>query len=265
MAFRIQLRRDTSDKWALNNPILLNGEIGYETNTTYIKIGDGTTYWNDLAYWTGGVTGAGLIVKNGGITVQSPTNVLDFNSDYFYVGTGIDNTAFVTLSNPGGSSSTSIASITGSDGTGITGATGMVFVGSTVTAQGKVAVITSTYVPYFSVTIQLSGANFGSFASSRGPDGEPLTGPNWNFSLSNSGNNVTVTHNTGGRPIGLATHAVNGSSVFIKSPVGTSNTQFTLASDTSYNSFTVYGVNTGFTNAGSSSTVDIVWQFGASL
>ena len=54
MAFRIQLRRDVSDKWSANNPVLFQGEAGYETNTGYLKIGNGITPWNDLSYFTGG-------------------------------------------------------------------------------------------------------------------------------------------------------------------------------------------------------------------
>jgi hypothetical protein len=59
MAFRVQIRRDPSGKWIVNNPILLSGEFGYETDTSYMKIGDGATPWNYLPYWnTGqGVTG----------------------------------------------------------------------------------------------------------------------------------------------------------------------------------------------------------------
>lgn len=49
---RIQLRRDTSNNWTSVNPVLLKGEIGYETDTNYIKIGDGTTAWRSLAYAT---------------------------------------------------------------------------------------------------------------------------------------------------------------------------------------------------------------------
>jgi len=53
MAFRIQIRRDTSAKWEVNNTVLLEGEIGYTTDTKYMKIGDGDTAWNDLNYWNG--------------------------------------------------------------------------------------------------------------------------------------------------------------------------------------------------------------------
>lgn len=60
MAFRIQLRRDEKNKWASNNPILLEGEFGYETDTGSAKIGDGKTHWNELPYFvinTPGPTG----------------------------------------------------------------------------------------------------------------------------------------------------------------------------------------------------------------
>lgn len=49
MADRIQHRRDTADRWASINPILLEGEIGYVTdNPNQYKIGDGIHRWNDL-------------------------------------------------------------------------------------------------------------------------------------------------------------------------------------------------------------------------
>jgi hypothetical protein len=53
MAFRIQIRRDLASKWVVNNPVLLEGEIGYTTDTQYMKIGDGETDWNNLDYWNG--------------------------------------------------------------------------------------------------------------------------------------------------------------------------------------------------------------------
>lgn len=46
----IQLRGDTSTNWTSANPILLVREIGLETNTGYIKVGDGSTVWNSLSY-----------------------------------------------------------------------------------------------------------------------------------------------------------------------------------------------------------------------
>lgn len=54
MAFRIQIRRDTSANWAINNPVLLLAEMGYVTDTNQAKFGDGITPWNDLDYFAPG-------------------------------------------------------------------------------------------------------------------------------------------------------------------------------------------------------------------
>ena len=50
MANRIQLRRDGAQQWANVNPILAQGELGIEIDTSRIKIGDGVTPWNSLKY-----------------------------------------------------------------------------------------------------------------------------------------------------------------------------------------------------------------------
>jgi len=47
---QLKLRQDTSSGWSAVNPILLAGELGRESNTGKIKIGDGSTAWNSLAY-----------------------------------------------------------------------------------------------------------------------------------------------------------------------------------------------------------------------
>ena len=46
----VQLRRDTAANWTANNPTLLAGEVGFETDTKRAKLGDGVTAWNSLAY-----------------------------------------------------------------------------------------------------------------------------------------------------------------------------------------------------------------------
>lgn len=48
-----ELRRDTAAQWSSMNPILLEGEPGFETDTNKLKIGDGFTSWNSLAYFGG--------------------------------------------------------------------------------------------------------------------------------------------------------------------------------------------------------------------
>lgn len=57
---QFQFRRDTSANWTSNNPTLLQGEFGLETNTLAVKLGDGSTAWNSLAYYATKVrTGSG--------------------------------------------------------------------------------------------------------------------------------------------------------------------------------------------------------------
>jgi hypothetical protein len=61
MAFRIQIRRDTTVNWAASNPILLSGEMGLDTTLNCLKIGDGVTTWNNLPYFIcQGATGPNL-------------------------------------------------------------------------------------------------------------------------------------------------------------------------------------------------------------
>lgn len=50
MAFKIQLRRGTAAQWTAANPILAAGEVGIVTDEDTLKVGDGTTPWNSLAY-----------------------------------------------------------------------------------------------------------------------------------------------------------------------------------------------------------------------
>ena len=57
MPVQIQFRRDTAAAWTAANPTLAAGELGLETDTSYYKIGNGSTAWTSLAYGTiAGVT-----------------------------------------------------------------------------------------------------------------------------------------------------------------------------------------------------------------
>lgn len=59
---RIQVRNDPSHLWTLANPVLASGELGAETDTRKLKLGDGTTPWNDLPYLRGtGADGTGEV------------------------------------------------------------------------------------------------------------------------------------------------------------------------------------------------------------
>ena len=68
MADRIQIRRDLAANWTSANPTLAQGELGYETDTDKVKIGDGTTAWTSLGYVID--TGGYLVSSDIGVTVQ---------------------------------------------------------------------------------------------------------------------------------------------------------------------------------------------------
>ena len=60
MPYRILLRRDTLANWYYNDPVLMTGEQGYETDTGKMKIGDGQNPWSNLDYYAGVTGPAGL-------------------------------------------------------------------------------------------------------------------------------------------------------------------------------------------------------------
>jgi hypothetical protein len=51
MAEYIKLRNGTASAWDSAAPTLLQGEVGLETDTRRIKVGDGSTAWASLSYW----------------------------------------------------------------------------------------------------------------------------------------------------------------------------------------------------------------------
>ncbi|PZO95389.1 MAG: collagen-like protein [Streptococcus pyogenes] len=50
---RVQFKRMTASKWASSDVILLEGEIGFETDTGFAKFGDGKNQFKNLKYLTG--------------------------------------------------------------------------------------------------------------------------------------------------------------------------------------------------------------------
>jgi hypothetical protein len=69
MPVQIQFRRDTAAAWTAANPTLAAGELGLETDTSYYKIGNGSTAWNSLAY--GSITGT---LADGSVTSAKLAN-----------------------------------------------------------------------------------------------------------------------------------------------------------------------------------------------
>lgn len=75
MATRIRVRRDTSANWASENPVLLSGEFGFDTDTGEVKVGNGTDTWDDLVAL--GMGGGAVDSVNGdtGVVVLTAADV----------------------------------------------------------------------------------------------------------------------------------------------------------------------------------------------
>jgi hypothetical protein len=67
----IQVRRDTAANWTSTNPTLAAGEIGLETDTLKIKVGNGSTAWTSLAYAGSGTAENALKFDNRSLYVQT--------------------------------------------------------------------------------------------------------------------------------------------------------------------------------------------------
>lgn len=57
---KIQIRNDTKNNWTTQNPVLLKGEMGVETDTRKFKFGDGVNDWKTLEY----ASATGAIIMN---------------------------------------------------------------------------------------------------------------------------------------------------------------------------------------------------------
>ena len=107
----IKTRRNTSTGFASENPILADGELGFETDRKRYKMGDGVTAWNNLPYRseeldetptpnsTRGVESGGVydfftdtgVIVNENIPVYSTTSAYRLRSN----GTAAPNSAYV--------------------------------------------------------------------------------------------------------------------------------------------------------------------------
>lgn len=70
---KITLRNDIAANWTKNNPVLLKGQMGIESDTKKFKFGDGITNWNNLDY------GAGADIPLASATANGLLSKEDFN------------------------------------------------------------------------------------------------------------------------------------------------------------------------------------------
>ncbi len=104
LAYRIVLRQDTKSNWDSNNPILLSGEFGYETDTNKVKFGNGVSKWDELSYFQPGPTGpdgatGDISWLSAPATAGSTgsTGQLAYDDNYLYLATGTNTWARVSL------------------------------------------------------------------------------------------------------------------------------------------------------------------------
>lgn len=104
---RLVLRNDTAAKWTEVNPVLLKGEIGIESDTKKMKVGDGSTAWNDLDYSVDfeDIDAEHVFFKQDLITTTAIGNITLTNGQATIPATGknlkqVFDTIFVKESNP---------------------------------------------------------------------------------------------------------------------------------------------------------------------
>jgi hypothetical protein len=84
MALKIQLRRDIAANWTANNPLLLNGEVGIETDTLKFKVGNGTQRWNSLSSYAlkpGEPNGVATLNSEGKIPLSQLPDQISLDSE----------------------------------------------------------------------------------------------------------------------------------------------------------------------------------------
>lgn len=73
----IKFKRGTSVEWSALNPLLAEGEPGYETDSHRTKVGDGVTRWNQLPYSTGATSGLTMQDLTNHVNSETPHPVYD--------------------------------------------------------------------------------------------------------------------------------------------------------------------------------------------
>jgi len=96
MAIQIQIRRDTAANWTSANSTLAQGELGLETDTNFLKIGNGTNVWTLLPYFASSSGGVSSIIAGTGISVNSATGNVTVTNSLSSSGGTISGTLVVT-------------------------------------------------------------------------------------------------------------------------------------------------------------------------
>lgn len=222
MAVRIQMRRGTSSEWNDADPILNEGELGYNSTLAQLKVGDGSTIWSELTYLaTDEELGTSLegyieISEKGAVDgiaeLDSNKNVLTASSVIFEGATPDDFELTLTVVDPTVDRTITLPDITGTIIT--TGDTG------TVTNAMLAGSIANDKLTNSSITINGSEIALGGSISVDGftsPSiSTSLTTPSTSFDFLNT---TATTINLGGAATVLSIGATSGTTTFNNSVV----------------------------------------------
>jgi hypothetical protein len=216
MATEIRLRRGTAAAWTAANPTLASGEVGYETDTRKLKVGDGSTAWASLSYFIGNLPGATLndlgdvtitsaasgdfLRWNGSAWINDAVNLsTDTVGDYINTVTA---STGVTITGSGGESASPVISIGQDVGTSASVTFAQVtapLVGNASTASQLQTARTISLTGDVSGSVSFSGSADASISTTIQPNsvalGTDTTGNYVNDVVAGTG--VTVTHTPG--------------------------------------------------------------------
>ena len=154
-----QQRRDTAANWTSQNPTLKAGEIGYETDTGYLKVGDGSTAWTSLGYVDGTKISAYPLatvdVADDAITAAKLADTSVTAGSYTAADITVDAQGRITAAASGSVGSVSSVDVAG--GTGLTSSGGPVTSSGTITVDLDNTAVTAGSYTAADITVDAQG------------------------------------------------------------------------------------------------------------
>lgn len=78
---KIKMRRGTASQWALKNPVLAQGEPGFDLTNRELRVGDGVSRWADLPTISGGGQQVIVVPDINNIPPGTPAGTILFQAD----------------------------------------------------------------------------------------------------------------------------------------------------------------------------------------
>lgn len=161
---QIQVRRGTASQWTSTNPVLAAGELGFESDTNKLKIGNGSSAWSSLSYIATGSTGTVTSVAAGtglsGGTITS-TGTLSIDTSVTADLTTTQTLTNKTLTTPTITQGQSTPSFTTNAYTLVAGDAGKLLIASNGSTAGTVNIptdATTNFATGTQITILQSGS-----------------------------------------------------------------------------------------------------------